>query len=111
MNADTLESFARLAGTLALLATYKIARGGGLHRARQRIARAVAPARKLRAPSGRSYEAAPRPSPAASRARRAASGVMFALWLSLLLMVLGYIAVSGESAFSDFDEARLITDF
>jgi hypothetical protein len=105
MNADTVESFARLAGTLALLATYKFGRGGGFDRVRQRFSRAVASATRRPRATGEKTSSGPQ------RPRHEISPLMVALWVALLLLIVGYAALRGESALSDLDEVRLIADF
>jgi hypothetical protein len=37
--------------------------------------------------------------------------MMAVLWVALLLFLVGYATMRGESALSDLDEIRLITDF
>ena len=111
MSAGAVESFAKLAGALALLASFKIGRDRGLHRVRQRFARAtVAGARKRRdlddgavPVSGCTRDS--------GRRRVSVSRLLLTLWLVLLVFVVGYVAVRGPSALSDLDEARVITDY
>jgi hypothetical protein len=37
--------------------------------------------------------------------------MMAVLWVALLLFLVGYATMRGESALSDLDEIRLVTDF
>ena len=48
---------------------------------------------------------------ARGRARIKLAGVFAALWLALLVSILGYAAVRGASVLSDLDEARLVAEF
>ena len=111
MSAGAIEGFAKLAGTLALLASIKIGRNRGLHRVRQRITRATSVARRVR---GVAEHASP-PRPNCNRnARRRHVGVSYVLvmiWLALLLFIVGYATVRGPSALSDLDDAKVITDY
>lgn len=112
MSAGAIESFAKLAGTLALLASVKIGRHRGLHRVRQRFARSTMVARKARDID----DGPPRPNCKRTSRRRHASvtRVLVMIWLALLLFIVGYATVRGPSALSDLDEpkvVKLITDF
>jgi hypothetical protein len=48
---------------------------------------------------------------ARGRPRIKLAGIFVALWLALLVSLLGYAAVRGASALADLDEARLIAEF
>ena len=37
--------------------------------------------------------------------------MMAVVWVALLLLLVGYATMRGESALSDLDEIRLVTDF
>jgi len=112
MNADTVESFARLAGTVALLATVRFGLGGGFFRMKRRFARtrssAICKPRAVRVDGSASAKPLDDRS---RRQRREISALMVAAWVALLLLIVGYAAVRGESALSDLDEIRLIADF
>lgn len=118
MNVDAVETFARVAVALTLLASHKIGRGGGFHRARQKIGRAV---RRIRPgpPDAGGRASSPSPSPApekssgSARERRRAwlREAAIALWIALLLFAIVYATVRGESAFADLEEARLLAEF
>jgi hypothetical protein len=118
MNAEAVETFARVAVALTLLASYKIGRGGGFHRARQRIARAVKPMRhRTRNSGGRGSSPSPGPAskknPRSARERRRAwlREAATALWIALLLFAVVYATLRGESAFADLEGARLLAAF
>ena len=118
MNADAVETFARVAVTLTLLASYKIGRGGGFHRARQRLVRAVRPSGQgTRDAGGRGSSPSPGPAPERSarsaRERRRAwlRELATAFWIALLLFAVVYATVRGEAAFADLEEARLLAEF
>src|SRR5438552_5872600 len=97
-GADTIESFARLAGALSLLASFKIGRGSGWTRARQRLARST----RLRT---RRAHAQIRKGSASTRApyRDRLRELMVALWIALLLSIVGYAAVDGEAAMAQLE--------
>ncbi|HEX7271274.1 MAG TPA: hypothetical protein VF420_03885 [Casimicrobiaceae bacterium] len=112
MNADKVESFARLAGTVALLATYKFGLGGGFFRMKRRLARARSSAICKPRAAGEHGPASTKPlDDRPRRQRREISGLMVAAWVALLLLIVAYATVRGESALSDLDEIRLIADF
>jgi hypothetical protein len=100
IGVDATESFARLAGALSLLASYKLGRAGWLRGRRSAARDPLVRARKLRPrnPSSRR----PGAIDAATRDRlRAIAGLA---WVLLLLAVLGYAAVAGEEGIARFDE-------
>jgi hypothetical protein len=105
-GADTIESFTRLAGALSLLASYKIGRGGGWTRARQRLARRsfIGP-RGVHTSGRRVSSLVPGPG---DRLRAAVA----LLWIALLLAIIGYAEVRGEAGFADLEEIgiRVVTD-
>jgi hypothetical protein len=111
MSAGAIESFAKLAGTLALLASFKIGRKGGSQRVRQRFARTTALARRTRLVDDRAPS--PRPNCKRNYGRRhvGVSRVLVVLWLALLLFIVGYVTVRGPSALSDLDDAKVIKDY
>ena len=118
MNVDVVETFARVAGALTLLASYKIGRGGGFHRARQKIGRAVRLLRhRPRDVGGRrsspSPVRTPEKSPRSAREQRRAwlREVATAFWIALLLFAVVYATLRGESAFAILEEARLLAEF
>lgn len=112
MNADTVESFARLAGTVALLATYKFGLGGGFFRMKRRFARTRSSAICKPRAVGEHGPASAKPlDDRPQRQRREISGLMVAAWVALLLLIVAYAAVRGESALSDLDAIRLPADF
>ena len=106
IGVDTIESFARLAGARSLLASFKIGRGGGWNRARQRLAR------------GTSYRARHacvlvhrewRPNPGTTkRYRDRLRALIVALWIALLLSIVGYAAVAGEAGMAQLDDLGFV---
>ena len=48
---------------------------------------------------------------ARARPRLRLASIFVALWLALLLSLIGYAALRGASVLSDLDEARLIAEF
>jgi len=111
MSAGAVESFAKLAGALAALASFKIGGSGRIDRVRQRFARAAVPgARKRRDLDDGAFPVRGRTRD--SRRRRVSvSRVLLTIWLVLLVFIVGYVTVRGPSALSDLDEAKVITDF
>ena len=103
-GADTIESFARLAGAISLLASFKIGRGGGWTRARQRLARST----RYRT---RQAHAQIRKGSASTRARVGGikryrdrlRALIVALWIALLLSIVGYAAVDGEAGMAQLE--------
>ena len=89
---------------MALLASYKIGRGGGGARARQKLARAAQGRSRLsRAATGRATSSSPGPIPTTQRHRDRLRIIVAALWIALLLSIVGYIEVRGEAGFADLD--------
>jgi hypothetical protein len=101
---DIIEDLAQLAGALALLASYKIGRGGGWTRARQWLARGVTgrPCHP-RAASGRGSRPSPGPIENTKRYRDRLRMAVVALWIALLLSLVGYIEFRGEAGLADLD--------
>ena len=110
MSAGAIESFAKVAGALAMLASFKFG-GGRANRVRQRFARATVPgARKRRDLDDDAFPVRGRTRD--SRGRRVSvSRVLLTLWLVLLVFIVGYVAVRGPTALSDLDEAKVITNY
>src|ERR1700693_4672669 len=104
IGADTIESFARLAGAISLFASCKIGRGGGWTRARQRLARGVAGRlAHPRAVSGRGSSPSPGPLENTKRHRDRLRVAILALWIALLVSIVGYIEVRGEAGLADLE--------
>jgi hypothetical protein len=100
IGADTIESFARIAGAISLLASFKIGRGGGWARARQRLARSTL--NRTRRPRARKRSAS---TPGEIRRYRDRLRVLVvALWIALLLSIVGYAAVEGEAGMAQLDD-------
>jgi len=101
-GADTIESFARLAGAISLLASLKIGRGGGWTRARQRLARsALNRTRQTHASPRKRSASTPRE---IRRYRDRLRVLIIALWIALLLSIVGYAAVAGEAGMAQLDD-------
>jgi hypothetical protein len=112
-GADSIESFTRLAGALSLLASYKIGRGGGWTRARQRLARrSFIGSRNAHAPSDRGSSPMSGPIENARRYRDRVRAAIVVLWILLLLAIIGYAEVRGEAGFADLEDIgiRLVTE-
>ena len=103
-GADTIESFARLAGAISLLASFKIGRGSGWTRARQRLARGTRyRTRQARAQIRRGSASTRAPVEGIKRYRDRLREVMVALWIALLLSIVGYAAVDGEAGMAQLE--------
>jgi hypothetical protein len=97
---------------LSLLASYKIGRGGGWYRARQRAARIAACApQKLRDSSGRSSSPAPGPMREAKRRRLSLHVIVAGLWIALSLLLVGYATLRGEIALAELDGLDLVATY
>jgi hypothetical protein len=104
-GADTIESFARLAGAISLLASFKIGRGGGWTRARQRLARSTLyRTRQTRTPSCKGSASTRGPVEDVRRYRERLRVLIVALWIALLLSIVGYAAVEGEAGLAQLDD-------
>ena len=102
IGADTIESFARIAGAISLLASFKIGRGGGWARARQRLARSTLNRiRRPRAPARKRSASTPG---GIRRYRDRLRVLVVALWIALLLSIVGYAAVEGEAGMAQLDD-------
>jgi len=103
-GADTIESFARLAGAISLLASFKIGRGSGWTRARQRLARGTRyRARQAHAPIRRRSASTRASVEGIKRYRDRLRELMVALWIALLLSIVGYAAVDGEAGMAQLE--------
>jgi hypothetical protein len=106
---DTIETFARVAGALSLLASFRMGRGGEWRRAREKFGRlATTGLRKPRRPNNEAP--APTPAPGPSRKRQLAwlDRAVTVLWIVSLLFIVGYATVKGELALADLDELDLL---
>jgi hypothetical protein len=110
ISVDAFEGFARLAGAVSLLALYKIGRGSGWHRARQRAAgeRAL---RKPGSSSPRGSSSAPGPAPESKPGRLRLHALVAGLWIVLSLVLLSYATIRGELALADLDGLDLLTTY
>ena len=103
-GADSIESFARLAGAISLLASFKIGRGGGWTRARQRLARSTRfRTRRAQAQIRRTPASVPAPFERVRRYRDRLRALIVALWIALLLSIVGYAAVDGEAGMAQLE--------
>lgn len=105
-GSETIEGLTRLAAALALLASYKVGRGGGWTRARQRLARAVVLGLR-NAPSGKGSAPSPGPVDARKHSRERLGAALTALWLVLLLSIVGYVEFRGAAVWAELEEAGL----
>jgi len=103
-GADTIESFARLAGAISLLASFKIGRGSGWTRARQRLARGTRyRTRQTHAQIRRGSASTRALVDGSKRYRDRLRELMVALWIALLLSIVGYAAVDGEAGMAQLE--------
>ena len=101
IGADTIESFARIAGAISLLASFKIGRGGWT-RARQRLARSTLNRTRQTRAIVRKRSAS---TPGEIRRYRDQLRVLIVtLWIALLLSIVGYAAVEGEAGLAQLDD-------
>lgn len=111
ISADTIESLARIAAAVSLLASYKIGRGGW-PRARQRVARAaVTGPQRPGASRGRSSSVDPGPSRAAKPRRFRLHSIVAALWIALSLVLVAYATIRGELALAELDGFDLVATY
>jgi hypothetical protein len=115
---DDAGTLGRVALALALLASWKIGRGGGLQRVRQRLSRTAKPAdRRARGADARGSPSRPdlamstNPRPSGARRRAWLTDAGTAFWVTLLLFAVAYAIVRGEWAFADLDQIGLLVDF
>ena len=83
-----------------MLASFKIGRGGGLNRARQRLARS-ARYRTRQAQIRRASASAP--FERSRRYRDRVGALIVALWIALLLSIVGYAAIDGEAGMAQLE--------
>jgi len=103
-GADTIESFARLAGAISLLASFKIGRGSGWTRARQRLARSTRyRTRQAHAQIRKGSASTRTPVGGIKRYRDRLRALIVALWIALLLSIVGYAAVDGEAGMAQLE--------
>lgn len=101
---EIIEGLTRLAAVLSLLASYKIGRGSGRTRARQRHARAaVLSPRNAHAASGRGSSSGPGRVDRTQRYRDWIGVAVAALWLALLLSIVGYVEFTGATVLADLE--------
>ena len=109
IGVDTIETFARVAGALSLLASFRMGRGGEWRRAREKLGRlAATDLRKSRRPSGEESTAAPARGPSGKRHLAWLDRAVTVLWVVTLLFIVGYATVKGELALADLDELDLV---
>ena len=111
IGSDTIESFARVAAALSLLASFKIGRGGW-PRSRQRVARAAATGAQKQAHS-RGHSSSPDPGPqhAAKTPRFRLHAIVATLWIALSLALVAYATIRGELALAEFDDFDLVATY
>ena len=102
-GADSIESFARLAGAISLLASFKIGRGGGWTRARQRLARSTRFRTRRAQGQIRRTSTLPASFKRVRRYRDRLRAFIVALWIALLLSIVGYAAVDGEAGMAQLE--------
>jgi ABC-type Fe3+ transport system permease subunit len=95
---DTMDSLARLAGALSLLASWKMR---PRRRVREKVARDASSSARVRAATQ---------GPDAPW-RRWADAFIGVLWAALLLFVLGYVALRGDAVITELDGIVLATPY
>ena len=87
-----------------MLASYKIGRGGGWTRARQRLARGTLRGpRNAPAASGRGSSSAAGPLERERGYRNRLRIALVTLWIALLLSIVGYGVVKGEGGLAEIE--------
>jgi hypothetical protein len=108
ISPDTIESLARAAAAVVLLASYKIGRGGW-PRSRQRVARVAVSGPQASRGRGSSPDPGPRRVPKSRRLQ--VHSIVAALWIALSLVFVAYAAVRGELALAELDGYDLVTTY
>lgn len=109
IGVDTIETLARVAGALSLLASFRMGRGGEWSRAREKLGRlAITGLRKSGRPSGEESTATPARGPSRKRQLAWLDRAVTVLWIVSLLFIVGYATVKGELALADLDELDLL---
>ena len=109
IGVDTIETFARVAGALSLLASFRMGRGGEWRRAREKLGRlAIKGLRKPRRPSGEAPETTPARGPSRKRQLAWLDRAVTVLWVVTLLFIVAYATVKGELALADLDQLDLL---
>ena len=85
-----------------MLASFKIGRGGGWTRARQRFARSTRFGTR-RAQTRRASASVPAPFVRSRRYRDRVGALIVALWIALLLSIVGYAAIDGEAGMAQLE--------
>ncbi|HEY2967667.1 MAG TPA: hypothetical protein VGK75_04795 [Casimicrobiaceae bacterium] len=85
-----------------MLASFKIGRGGGWTRARQRLARRTRYRARQAHAQIRRASASTRPE-GVRRYRDRLRALIIALWIALLLSIVGYAAVDGEAGMAQLE--------
>jgi hypothetical protein len=101
---DGIAVSTKLAAALLPLASCKIGRGGGWIRARKKLARGGATgAGNARAAGGRGSSSLPGPPGKPKRYRDWLRVAVAALWIALLLAIVGYLGFSGGAGLADLE--------
>lgn len=110
IGVDTIETFARVAGALSLLASFRMGRGGEWRRTREKLGRlaVTSPRKSSRRPNGEESTAAPACGPGRKRQLMWLNRAVTVLWIVSLLFIVGYATVKGELALADLDELDLV---
>jgi hypothetical protein len=107
IGVDTIETFARVAGALSLLASFRTGWGGEWRRTREKLGRPAITGRKRR-PSGEAPATTPARSPRRKSQLAWLDRAVTVLWIVTLLFIVGYATVKGELALADLDELDLL---
>jgi hypothetical protein len=108
ISPDTIESLARTAAAVVLLASYKIGRGGW-PRSRQRVARVAVSGPQASRGRGSSPDPGPRRVPKLRRFQL--HSIVAALWIALSLVFVAYATIRGELALAELDSFDLVAAY
>jgi hypothetical protein len=112
IGVETIENFARVAGALSLLASFRMGRGGEWRRTREKPEHLASAG--LRKPRRANDEAsAPGYGRGTRRNRRLlwVGRALTVLWIAALLFVVGYATVKGELALADLEQLDLVATY
>ena len=107
IRADTIDTLTRLAGALSLFASFRIGRPNRWRHAREKLLHVTDRVER----SARRQRNASRPKTSRKRVAAWADALVAALWMALLLFVVGYVALKGESAMAELDGLDLVATY
>jgi hypothetical protein len=112
IGVETIENFARVAGALSLLASFRMGHGGEWRRAREKPEPPASTG--LREPRCTNDETS---SPGCGREARRKSPLVWVsraltvLWIGALLFIVGYATFKGELALADLEQLDLVATY